>query len=87
VQHHRASLAVIGDWKFDNAPACFHEAAPMPEGPFPIDEPIAPLRVCDKCNANMTHLSDLPDFHDHAAARSFRCYACNNVALQEWSEA
>ena len=55
----------------------------MPEGPFPIDETIARLRVCDKCNANMTHLSDLPDFHDHAAARIFRCYACNNVALQK----
>jgi hypothetical protein len=33
------------------------------------------IRACDKCNANMTLLSDLPEFHDHAAAKIFRCYA------------
>jgi hypothetical protein len=55
----------------------------MPEKTFadqrtnPADTPI---RVCDKCNANMTLLSDLPNFHDHAAAKIFRCYACNSVA-------
>jgi len=43
----------------------------------------APMRVCDKCSANMTLLSDLPKFHDHAAAKIFRCYACNNVVSQE----
>ena len=56
----------------------------MPEKAFLMDGPIAPpLRVCDKCNANMTHLSDLPEFHDHAAASIFRCYVCNNVVSQD----
>jgi hypothetical protein len=43
----------------------------------------ASILACDKCNASMTLLSDLPEFHDHAAAKIFRCYACNNVLLQE----
>jgi hypothetical protein len=43
-----------------------------------------PIRVCDKCNAHMTLLSDLPNFYDHAAAKIFRCYVCNNVVSQEW---
>jgi hypothetical protein len=38
------------------------------------------IRVCDKCSANVTLLSDLPNFYYHAAAKMFRCYACNNVA-------
>jgi ribosomal protein L37AE/L43A len=38
-----------------------------------------PIRVCDKCNANMTLLGYLPEFYDHAAAKIFRCYVCNNV--------
>jgi hypothetical protein len=38
------------------------------------------IRVCDKCSAKMTLLSELPAFYDHAAAKIFRCYACNSVA-------
>jgi hypothetical protein len=37
------------------------------------------VRVCDKCSASMTLLSDLPEFHYHAATKIFRCYVCNNV--------
>jgi ribosomal protein L37AE/L43A len=58
----------------------------MPETTFPdqrTNRADTPIRVCDKCNANMTLLSELPKFHDHAAAKIFRCYACNNVLLQE----
>jgi hypothetical protein len=60
-----------------------HEATPMPEKIFPdqrTDRADTAIRVCDKCSANMSLLSDLPSFHDYAAAKIFRCYACNNVA-------
>jgi ribosomal protein L37AE/L43A len=55
----------------------------MPEKTLSDQRTDTPIRVCDKCNASMTLLSDLPEFHDHAAAKIFRCYACNNVLLQE----
>ena len=42
----------------------------------------APLRVCDKCDADMTHLSDLQPIIGSAAMRIFRCYACNHVVSE-----
>jgi hypothetical protein len=47
------------------------------------DKSDSPSRVCDKCNAEMTHLSDLRAFLGHAAVRVFRCYVCNNVVSEE----
>jgi hypothetical protein len=46
---------------------------------FPINDPIridTSTRICDRCSVNMILLSELPEFHDHAAAKIFRCYAC-----------
>ncbi len=49
----------------------------------PSDRPDVPSRVCDKCDADMTHLSDLQPIIGSAAMRIFRCYACNHVVSEE----
>jgi hypothetical protein len=43
----------------------------------------APSRACDKCDADMTHLSDLQPIIGSAAMRIFRCYACNHVVSED----
>jgi hypothetical protein len=47
----------------------------------PTDETV-PRRRCDKCDAAMTHLSDLPPLAASPAIRIFRCYACNHVVSE-----
>jgi hypothetical protein len=42
-----------------------------------------PSRICEKCDAAMVHLSDLPSYLGRAAIRIFRCYACNNVVSED----
>ena len=37
------------------------------------------LRRCEKCNADMKQLGQLPALSIHAAIRVFRCYACDHV--------
>ena len=49
----------------------------------PSDSPDVPSRVCDKCDADMTHLSDLQPMIGSPAMRIFRCYACNHVVSEE----
>jgi hypothetical protein len=41
-----------------------------------------PQRRCDKCDAEMTHLSDLAAFLGAAPIRIFRCYNCNFVVSE-----
>jgi hypothetical protein len=41
-------------------------------------------RGCDKCAAEMKHLSDLPSYLGASAMRVFRCYVCSNVVSEEW---
>jgi hypothetical protein len=48
------------------------------------DESTIPARICEKCKAQMTHLSDLPSFLGRAAIRIFRCYVCNNVVSEDY---
>jgi hypothetical protein len=48
------------------------------------DEPTTSARLCEKCKAEMTHLSDLPSFLGRAAIRIFRCYVCDNVVSENW---
>jgi hypothetical protein len=43
-----------------------------------------PSRICEICEATMTHLSDLQPRLFGAALRVFRCYACNHVVSEEW---
>jgi hypothetical protein len=43
-----------------------------------------PSRICEKCEAQMTHLSDLPSYLGRAAIRIFRCYVCNSVISEDW---
>jgi hypothetical protein len=47
------------------------------------DGPNVPSRVCDKCDAAMTHLSDLQPMVGSAAMRIFRCYSCNHVVSED----
>jgi len=42
-----------------------------------------PSRICESCDAEMTHLSDLPSYLGRAAIRIFRCYICNNVVSED----
>jgi hypothetical protein len=42
-----------------------------------------PSRICELCEAEMTHLSDLPSYLGRAAIRIFRCYVCNNVVSED----
>lgn len=53
------------------------------EAIVPFDSPDIPSRACDKCDADMTHLSDLQPIVGSAAMRIFRCYTCNNVVSEE----
>ena len=46
------------------------------------DGPDVPSRACDKCAADMTHLSDLQPIVGSAAMRIFRCYTCNHVVSE-----
>jgi hypothetical protein len=48
------------------------------------DEPTSPSRTCEKCDAEMTHLSDLPSFVGRAAIRIFRCFVCDNVVAEDY---
>jgi hypothetical protein len=36
-------------------------------------------RRCEKCNAWMKQLGELPALSIHAAVRVFRCYSCDHV--------
>ena len=38
------------------------------------------VRRCEKCNAEMKQLGELPALSIHAAIKVFRCYACDHVA-------
>ncbi len=49
----------------------------------PSAHPDVPSRTCDKCDADMTHLSDLQPIIGSAAMRIFRCYSCNHVISEE----
>ena len=42
-----------------------------------------PQRRCDKCDAEMTHLSDLPPLSAAPPVRIFRCYDCNHVVSED----
>jgi hypothetical protein len=42
-----------------------------------------PSRTCNRCDAAMTHLSDLQPTLSSGPLRVFRCYDCNNVVSEE----
>ena len=48
----------------------------------PTDESV-PQRRCDKCDSEMTHLSDLPPLSASPPIRIFRCYVCNHVVSED----
>ncbi|MDP3693870.1 hypothetical protein [Bradyrhizobium sp.] len=58
-----------------------HMASPAAKAP--PESPDMPARICDRCGAAMTHLSDLQPIIGSAAMRIFRCYACNHVVSEE----
>jgi hypothetical protein len=39
-------------------------------------------RNCEKCNAVMKQLGELPALSIHAAIKVFRCYACDHVVAE-----
>jgi hypothetical protein len=47
---------------------------------IPEDPP--PMRNCEKCNAVMKQLGELPALSIHAAIKVFRCYVCNHVVSE-----
>jgi hypothetical protein len=42
-----------------------------------------PSRTCDRCDGEMTHLSDLQPRLGSGALRVFRCYDCDHVVSEE----
>lgn len=46
--------------------------------PNPTDQD-NPERRCERCDAAMTQLGELPALSLHAAIKVFRCYACDHV--------
>lgn len=46
--------------------------------PNPADQNPA-VRRCEKCNAAMKQLAELPALSIRAAIKVFRCYVCNHV--------
>jgi hypothetical protein len=53
--------------------------ANLPSGPA---DQYNGLRICEKCNAEMTLLGVLPALSIHTAIKVFRCYACDHVAAE-----
>ncbi len=47
--------------------------------PDPADQDHA-VRRCEKCDAAMKQLAELPALSIRAAIKVFRCYACDHVA-------
>jgi hypothetical protein len=45
--------------------------------PNPADH--NPLRRCERCDADMKQLAELPALSIRAAVRVFRCYVCDHV--------
>jgi len=43
-----------------------------------------PTRRCDRCDAQMIHLSDLPSYMGMAPVRIFRCDGCHQVTSEDW---
>jgi hypothetical protein len=41
-----------------------------------------PMRICEKCNAVMKQLGELPALSIHAAIKVFRCYSCDHVVSE-----
>jgi hypothetical protein len=41
-----------------------------------------PTRICEKCNAVMKQLGELPALSIHAAIKVFRCYGCDHVVSE-----
>jgi hypothetical protein len=41
-----------------------------------------PSRLCEKCNAVMKQLGELPSLSIHTAIRIFRCYVCDHVVSE-----
>ncbi len=39
-------------------------------------------RSCEKCNADMKQLGELPALSIHAAIKIFRCYGCDHVVAE-----
>jgi hypothetical protein len=39
-------------------------------------------RSCERCNAAMKQLAELPALSVHAALKIFRCYACDHVVAE-----
>jgi len=71
-------------WQF--APACcLPEVAAMADGNTPSNSRALniPSRICELCDAQMMHLSDLPSYLGRAAIRIFRCHVCNNVVSED----
>lgn len=46
--------------------------------PNPADHH-SPVRRCDRCDAAMKQLAELPALSIRAAVRVFRCYVCDHV--------
>lgn len=46
--------------------------------PNPADQN-NPVRRCEKCDAAMKQLAELPALSIRAAIKIFRCYACDHV--------
>jgi len=42
-----------------------------------------PSRSCEKCNADMKQLGELPALSIHAAIKVFRCYVCDHVVSEQ----
>jgi len=42
-----------------------------------------PLRHCERCNATMKQLGELPSLSIHAAIRIYRCYSCDHVVSEQ----
>ena len=52
------------------------DGANVPPDPADQDKSV---RRCDKCNAAMKQLAELPALSIRAAIKVFRCYVCNHV--------
>jgi hypothetical protein len=52
--------------------------ATVPSGPADQNR----SRRCEKCNADMKQLGELPALSIHAAVKVFRCYACHHVVTE-----
>jgi hypothetical protein len=82
VRRHSELTDELAAQRLANSSLSFLSAALLICGITETDDDV-PARYCERCGAEIAHLSDLPSYKGGPATRVFRCYDCDNVVSEE----